>query len=110
MWLLYVFWIDNGDPIVPLEVVSVEGEEMRDVVYFHRSNEASVVNAPADHPMLFDEPFPFEKYVGSISQKREYSLERSDVSGSFLNRKGKTIVNSRARRDGPDFDQILGDT
>src|SRR5437016_1564970 len=108
MWSLYVFWIDNGDPIIPLEVVGVEGDEMRDVVYFHRSNEASVVNASTDHPMLFDEPFPFEKYLGIISQKSEYSLEHGDVLGSLVNRKGKTIVNCRASSDSPEFNQILG--
>ncbi len=47
---------------------------MRNVVYFHRRDEACVVNASTDHLMLLDEPFPFEKYVGSISQEREYSL------------------------------------
>jgi len=65
---------------------------MRNLVYFHHRDEACVVDAPTDHLMSLDEPFPFEKYIGSISQQREYSLERDDVSGSFVNRKGKTIV------------------
>ena len=82
---------------------------MRNAVYVHRRDEACVVNASTNHPMLLDEPFPFEKYVGIISQKREYSLERGDVSGSLVNRKGKAVVNSRASRDSPEFDQILSD-
>ena len=67
--------INDGDFVVAFEVVSVEGQEMCDLVHEHCGNGASIVSLFADDPMNYHESLPLGKDRVTVGHQHEKILE-----------------------------------
>src|SRR5438132_6101113 len=86
---------NDHDALVALEILDVEGKELRQTEHVHGGNQSGIVGVFADNLMNDDQPLPLGQDGGNIVKQHEQLFELGNFSRSRIRRKTEPVLATR---------------
>jgi hypothetical protein len=100
---------DRSNEGKPLEIGGIKSQKVREVVHYHRGDQARVVNLLSEDLMLGNQSLPLFENIRSVWQQSKGRFDDRYPLRGFIDREGQAIANLWASSNRPEFDQILRD-
>src|SRR4051812_13681641 len=99
----------RGDPGIGAEILDVEGQEVREAVDQHGSDESRIMGVLAEDRSRSDQLLPDAVDGGRLIEPTEQGFEARDIGGSFGRGLAQAVDAGRTGADDPELIEVLRD-